>query len=413
MAGLEGKRVILGVTGSIAAFKAAALASELTQMNADVRTILTDAAQRFVTRQTFTALTGIPALSSLWDEADDPSSGHIPLASAAELIVVAPASASFIARMALGLADDLLGAVLLASPAPVIVAPAMETNMYRHPATQANLAALRARGVTIVGPEDGRLASGSEGSGRMSEPAQIISAMEIALAPETEADLAGISVVVTAGPTQEPIDPVRFISNRSSGKMGYELARAAARRGARVTLVSGPVDEAVGHCLPRSVRRVQVRTAAEMRDAVMQASSGARAVIMAAAVADFRPETSQPQKLKKTNGLRSLELEPTDDILSILQKREPDLIRIGFAAETEDLVANAQSKLERKGLAMIVANRVATDGPSVFGSDVNEVTIIRRGGVKIELPLRSKGEVADAVIDQLAELILAPTEPPE
>ena len=237
MVGLAQKRVILGVTGSIAAFKAAELASLLTQLHAEVTVVLTGAAERFVTRHTFTGLTGVRALSSLWDETTDLSSGHTHLAATTDLIVIAPASADFIARIAHGLADDLLGAILLASPAPVMVAPAMETHMYLHAATQANLSTLRSRGVTVVGPVHGRLASGDEGAGRMSEPDEVIACIEARMAGQFKRDLAGVPLVITAGPTQEPVDPVRYISNRSSGKMGYELVRAAARRGALVTLV--------------------------------------------------------------------------------------------------------------------------------------------------------------------------------
>jgi phosphopantothenoylcysteine decarboxylase/phosphopantothenate--cysteine ligase len=410
MARLEGKRVILGVTGSIAAFKAAALASELTKRSAEVRTVLTSAAERFVARQTFTGLTGIPALSSLWEEENQPSSGHIRLASSADLIVVAPASADFIARVALGLADDLLGAILLASRAPLLVAPAMETNMYMHPATQVNLTSLQARGAVIVGPAEGRLASGDEGSGRMAEPSQIIAAIEELLAESKPPGLSGVPIVVTAGPTQEPIDPVRYISNRSSGKMGYELARAAARRGADVTLVSGPIEKAIRQFVPATIQVIDIETAEQMKDAVLEAAAGARVVIMAAAVADFRPSVLQAQKIKKSYNPKSLDLEPTDDILSLLESERPDALRVGFAAETDNLESNAKAKLERKGLAMIVANRVATSGPSVFGSDVNEVTILRRDGARIQLPLLSKAEVADAVLDQLTDL-LAPSEP--
>lgn len=404
---LRGKQIILGVTGSVAAFKGAVLASELTKRGSEVRVVLTSAAERFVTRQTFTGLTGVAALASLWEEATEPSSGHIALAAWADAIVVAPATANTIGRMASGLADDLLGAVLLASPAPVLVAPAMEGHMYLHPATQANLGTLRVRGVTIVGPVHGRLASGQEATGRMSEPAELIVAIEALLSECGRTDFQGIHLVVTAGPTREPIDPVRYISNRSSGKMGYQLAAAAARRGGRVTLVSGPVDDSIRCVLPSCVHRIEVETAGQMLEAVLEASSGANAVVMAAAVADFRPASVPEHKIKKSGASAQLSLEPTQDILEALQSQRPGVLRVGFAAETKDLTDNAGDKLQRKDLAMIVANQISTSGPSVFGADLNAVTIMRRDGVRVELPTLPKADVADAVLDNLHELLAA------
>jgi phosphopantothenoylcysteine decarboxylase/phosphopantothenate--cysteine ligase len=435
------RRIVLGVTGSIAAFKAAALASELTKAGAQVRTVLTAGAQHFISRLTFETLTGQPVMEDLWEERPGVHIGHLELARWAEVLVVAPASASSIARLALGLADDALGAVVLASEAPLLVAPAMETHMYRHPAIQAHLETLHARGATIVGPVEGRLASGAWDIGRMVEPAEIMRAIAALLADrdpeplsppvhsqkqtiegaETRShDLAGVRIVITAGPTREPIDPVRYLSNRSSGKMGYALAEAAWRRGAQVTLVSGPVESSLITSLPAGVKRIAIETAREMRDAVLTTVKEADVVIMAAAVADFRPAHVHERKIKKTDGLSSLALEPTDDILQAVQHIAPQVLRIGFAAETENLIANALDKLQRKGLALVVANEV-DGGNSPFGSDYNRVTLVRAansgshegsplatercGRAVIALPRLPKKEVAERILDAVADLV--------
>lgn len=397
--------MLLGVCGSVAAFKGAALASELTRAGATVRVILTASGARFVTAETFRDLTGQPVAVSLWDAGLD----HIELARWADLIVVAPASANLLARAALGLADDLLATVLLASPAPVVLAPAMETGMWEHPATRATMQTLSSRGARFVGPVPGRLASGAEGSGRMAEPAEIVKVAGDVLATNRRStDLAGLRVVVTAGPTREAIDPVRFLSNHSSGKMGYEIASAASNRGASVVLISGPVDDGLKHALP-GVDRRDVTTAAEMTAAVLEAAATADVVIMAAAVADFRPAEVRDQKVKKSTGMPSIELTPTEDILVALQEVAPDCVRVGFAAETEHVMDNARNKLASKGVAMLVVNDVSPSQAPVFGADTNQVTILRPHQPEESLPRLPKRQVAERIVDAVAEIVAAAT----
>lgn len=412
MTGFQDRHVILGVTGSIAAFKAAALASELTKAGATVRTVMTAGAQRFVSRLTFEALTGQPVAADLWEE--HPSAGgetiigHIDVARWADVLVVAPASASSIARLALGIADDVLGALALATSAPLLVAPAMESHMYAHPATQANLDTLRQRGAVVVGPSEGRLASGSYGPGRMVEPSEIMSAIGKILAASSSFpsrhDLSGLRLVVSAGPTREPIDPVRYLSNRSSGKMGVAIARAAHDRGATVTLVAGPVETRLIASLPLSLQTISVETASEMCRAVLESAPGANVVIMAAAVADFRPAQIHEHKVKKSSGIPEIVLERTDDILEVLQREVPHTLRVGFAAETDDVVAQALDKQRRKGLAMVVANHVG--GPdSPFESETNTVTLVCGDNDVEHLPRLPKTDVAHRILDAVRDLL--------
>jgi phosphopantothenoylcysteine decarboxylase/phosphopantothenate--cysteine ligase len=393
---LSGKRILLGVSGSIAAAKAADLASRLTKAGARVDAILTVAAARFVTPLTFQSLTGRPALHDLWS--DEAHVLHVSLADGADLLVVAPATADILAKLAHGLADDLLTVTALAARCPLLVAPAMDGGMFSHPAVQANLATLIARGATVVGPADGRMASGLEGPGRMLEPEEILG--HVRLAAGRNGPLAGRRVVVTAGGTQEPIDPVRVIANRSSGKQGFAVAQAALDRGASVVLVAAPCALVT----PVGASRVNVATAQEMADAVLEACAGADALVMAAAVADFRPARPAAKKLKKDAGPPAVELERTTDILGVVTaaRARPACV-VGFAAETGDLLVNARKKLKEKRLSLIVANDVTRPG-SGFGSEANQVTLIDAAGAE-ELPLLSKAEVAGRILDRVQALL--------
>jgi phosphopantothenoylcysteine decarboxylase/phosphopantothenate--cysteine ligase len=388
---LNDKTIVLGVSGSIAAYKAAYLASRLTQEGARVDVIMTEAATRLVTPLTFRSLTDRPVVTSMW-QASERGMGHITLADSAQVVVVAPATANVIARLAAGIADDMLTATVLATRAPVIIAPAMHANMFTNPVTRDNLARLRGRGFTIVGPERGRLASGDSGEGRLVEIEQIIDAIREAL--KRSADLSGKRIVVTAGGTQEPIDPARHIGNRSSGRMGFALAEAARDRGAEVTLITAPTQLPE----PDNIEIIRVRTASEMKEAVTKAVKKAGALIMAAAVADYRPKSPAQSKVKKQSPELTLELVRTPDILSEVKG---GFIKVGFAAESEDLVANARKKLAQKGLDLIVANDI-TEPESGFGADSNKVTIIDKQGNLESLPLMSKREVAERVLDRVA-----------
>jgi len=398
---LRGKRILLGVSGSIAAYKAADLASLLTQAGAHVDAILTAAAARFVTPLTFQSLTGRPAHADLWSA--DAHVLHVGLAEGADLLLVAPATADVLAKLAHGLADDLLTVTALAARCPLLVAPAMDAGMFEHPAVQANLATLRARGASVIGPAEGRMASGLAGRGRMLEPEEILG--HVRRAAGRNGPLAGRRVVVTAGGTQEPIDPVRVIANRSSGKQGFALAQAALDRGADVTLVAAPCPLPT----PAGALRIDVGTTDEMAHAVLEASAGADALLMAAAVADFRPARPAAHKLKKDAGPPVLELERTADILSAVAEARARSGRpacvVGFAAETDDLVPNARKKLQEKCLSLVVANDV-TRKDAGFGSDTNRVTLIDAAGAE-ELPLLSKAEVAERILDRVAALLAA------
>jgi phosphopantothenoylcysteine decarboxylase/phosphopantothenate--cysteine ligase len=390
---LTGTRVLLGVAGGIAAYKSADLVRRLRDAGAEVRVVMTANAERFVTPLTFQALSGNPVRSSLWDEAAEAAMGHIELARWADAILVAPATADTIARLAQGRADDLLATICLASSAPLSLAPAMNRQMWVHPAVQANLATLASRGVVLLGPGAGSQACGEVGEGRMLEPLEIVAALE-ARAPAGA--LAGRRVLVSAGPTYEDLDPVRFIGNRSSGRMGFAIAAEAARAGAEVTLVAGPVALET----PRGVSRVDVRSAREMRDAVAAAVDRADVFVAAAAVADFRPKSIAPAKIKKHAAAPTLELEPTDDILAGIGARARRPFLVGFAAETEDLERNARDKLARKRLDLVAANRVGLAGTG-FESDENELTLYFDGGEQA-LGRAGKTELARALVAAIA-----------
>jgi phosphopantothenoylcysteine decarboxylase/phosphopantothenate--cysteine ligase len=396
--------VVLGVAGGIAAYKAAELCRALIQRGFAVQVVMTAAAEQFITPLTFAALTGRKVITGLFSSTTSNSEAtlasaveHIGVAQDNEMLVVAPATADLLAKLAHGLADDFLTTMYLAFTGPVVLAPTMNTNMWLHAATQANLATLSARGHRIVEPEDGFLACGMIGPGRLADPETIADA--VAAEINRRHDLEGEVVLVTAGPTQEPLDPVRFVSNRSSGKMGYALASAAKERGAEVILISGPVNLSA----PRGVTVVPVRTANEMRAKVFEHLARATVVIKAAAVADFHLANVPQQKVKKTAARMSLELDPTPDILAELGRNKQDRLLIGFAAETENLEREARRKLETKNCDMVVANLVG--GADVgFESDQNEVALAMRTGEFVRLPRASKRELADQILDQALDL---------
>jgi phosphopantothenoylcysteine decarboxylase/phosphopantothenate--cysteine ligase len=396
MSALEGRRIVLGVCGGIAAYKAVELCRRLVDAGAHVVPVLTDGATRFVGEVTFSALASEPARRSLWNE-DDPIP-HTRLGQGADLVLVAPATARLLSAYAAGYSHDLLTNVLIATRAPVLVAPAMHTEMWEHPAVQDNLSLLRARGVQVVEPEEGRLAGGDVGAGRLADPERIVSAAAGVLAG-TGGDLTGLSVLVTAGGTREPIDPVRFIGNRSSGKQGHALAEVAAARGAQVTLVTTTTLAS-----SPGVQRVQVATAAEMHEAVMARAERSDVVVMAAAVADFTPVQVAGEKLKKRDGVPVVELQPTVDILAELGRaRRPGQTLVGFAAETTDVAAHAAEKLASKGADLLVANDVAADRVG-FEHDTNEVLILHPDGHQHHVPLTDKRSVASAVFDAVARI---------
>lgn len=393
---VRGRRVLLGVTGGIAAYKACTLTRLMVQAGATVQVVMTGSAERFVGPATFAALSGRPAYTDLWD---DPGSVlHVRLAHEADVAAVVPATANVIAKLAFGIADDLLSSTLLETTCPLVVAPAMHTGMWQHQATQGNVRTLEGRGARIVGPVEGSLAHGDEGMGRLAEPEEVLAAIEDVLSQGK--DLAGRVVVVTAGPTHEPIDPVRYVGNRSSGKMGFAVAAEAHARGADVTLVLGPgtVEPPDGPTIAR------VETAEQMRDAVMAAIERADAVVMAAAVADFRPERAAADKINKDAGPPELRLVPTPDILHELGELAPRPVLVGFAAETRDLETAGRRKLEAKGADLIVVNRVGTEGTG-FGSDTNEAAILARSGEDEPLRTWTKRELATAICDRIAKLL--------
>ena len=396
---LAGRRVVVGVCGGIAAYKVVELARRLTQAGAEVRAVMTPAATQFVGPLTFSTLTGHPVASDLFGDPAPPEILHTTLGRWADLIVVAPATADTIGKYALGLADDVLSALLLATRARVVMAPAMHTEMWENPATARNVETLRGRGVVFVGPDKGALAGPGEGPGRLAEIPAILEAVTEELNRGTE--LAGRHVVVSAGGTQEPIDPVRFIGNRSSGRMGYELAAEALRRGARVTLVTGP-----SHLLPPAdAEVVRVGTAAEMFTAVLNAAEGADVVVMAAAVADWRPAAASDRKLKKDGGPPQVVLEPTEDILGALgARRHNGQVLVGFAAETEDVEARARAKLLAKSVDLVVGNLVGVDD-SGFDTETNRAVLVDRNGV-YQLPLGSKRALAATILDAVRDRYL-------
>ncbi len=401
-------RIVLGVSGGIAAYKAAEIARALIQNGHEVQAVLTHAAEEFIRPLTFASLTGRKVITGLFDsespEATLSSSvEHIGVARENDLLLVAPATANIIGKFASGLADDFLSTLYLAFRGPVVLAPAMNNNMWEHPAVRANIETLRGRGHVIVEPGDGFLACGTFGPGRLAEVDTIVEAVERALRPPVT-DLDGETILITAGPTQEPLDPVRYLSNRSSGRMGYALAEAAISRGARVILISGPVHLNP----PAGAEVVQVRTAAEMWDAVFAKLEPATVVIKCAAVADFRPSMESSRKIKKTAARVSLELDPTPDILAELGRKRGDRLLIGFAAETGDLEREARRKLETKNCDMIVANLVGEAGTG-FESESNEVSLALRTGEYITLPRASKREIADQILSRILMLRRAAT----
>ena len=400
MAEPHGRRVLLAVTGGIAAYKSAILARLLTAGGADVTTMLTEAATRFVGPDTLAALTGRPAYTSLWDRPGEVL--HVRLAHDADVAVVAPCTANVLAKLAHGIADDLVTSTMLEYAGPVVLAPAMHTGMWTAAATQANVATLAARGVQIVGPVEGAFAHGDEGLGRMSEPEDIAAAVRAVFEP---GDLAGVRILVTAGPTHEPLDPVRFIGNRSSGTMGVAVAAEAARRGADVTLVLGPgtVPPPVGADV------VHVETADEMHAAVTARAGDADVVVMAAAVADFRPKSVADVKLKKESGVPELVLEPTPDIIAELgEAKRTGQILVGFAAETGDVEAAGTEKLRRKHLDLLVANVVGRAGTG-FGSSTNDALIIGPTGTVGPMQRWTKGELARAIVDRARDALRSVT----
>jgi phosphopantothenoylcysteine decarboxylase/phosphopantothenate--cysteine ligase len=391
---LLSKRILLGVGGGIAAYKAADLVRRLRDAGAEVRVVMTDSAREFVGPTTFQALSGNPVRGSLWDPAAEAAMGHIELARWADHIVIAPATAGLIARLAAGLADDLLTTLCLASRAPLLLAPAMNQAMWGHPATRANVATLITRGAQLVGPGVGSQACGDEGAGRMAEPVEIVAALA---QPEATAELAGRRVLVSAGPTFEDIDPVRFIGNRSSGKMGFAIAAAAARAGATVTLVAGPVRLST----PAGVERIDVRSAAQMADAVLRAAVEVDVFIAAAAVADFTPATPAGSKIKKSSTGLTVALVPTVDILSELGARPERPFLVGFAAETDALEDHAKAKLARKNLDLIAANPVG-GVESAFDADDNALVLFDRAGTRVELARAPKPELAARLVSEIA-----------
>jgi phosphopantothenoylcysteine decarboxylase/phosphopantothenate--cysteine ligase len=389
---LTGRRIVLGVTGGIAAYKAIEVCRLLVDAGAHVAPILTKGAEHFVGRTTFTALASEPVHTSLWDDADPIP--HTRLGQRADAVVVVPATARVLGAYAAGISSDLLTATLLATRAPVVVCPAMHTEMWEHPAVQDNLATLRRRGVHVVEPDVGRLAGGDTGAGRLARPQAIVAAVERVLGPQ---DLKGLRILVTAGGTREPIDAVRVVANRSSGKQGHAIAAEAAARGAAVTLVTTTDRE-----VPWGVEAVGVETAAEMEAAVRERAD-ADVVIMAAAVADFRPVAASGRKIKKDHGVPTVVLEPTPDILAGLgQAKRPGQVLVGFAAETDDLLANARRKLAAKHLDLLVANDVLAPGAG-FQYDTNEVIILSDDGAATKVPLSDKRAVARAVLDAVVE----------
>jgi phosphopantothenoylcysteine decarboxylase/phosphopantothenate--cysteine ligase len=387
--------IVLGISGGIAAYKAADLASKLAQAGAIVKVVMTWEATQLVQPLTFQALTGNPVVTDMFEPAPLSAITHVSLADEADVIAIVPATANIIAKMAAGIADDILTCTVLATKAPIVIAPAMHNNMYINPVTRENMTKLKDRGFTVIPAVHGRLASGSIGYGRLPEIAEIMGVIQQTLGEN--GDLAGKRIVVTAGGTQEAIDPVRYISNNSSGKMGYAIAEAARDRGASVTLITTPtaLNQIAG------VEIVNIRSAKQMKDAVVKAAAKMDALIMAAAVADYMPKTTAMQKIKKGTGGLTLELVKTPDILSEVKGK---FVKVGFAAETEDLLANAKKKLVSKELDIIVANDV-TVKHSGFGADTNKVTILKKDGKPEDLPLMSKREVADKILDNVSKLL--------
>ena len=395
-------RITMGVTGGVAAYKAAELVRLLQQDGFSVEVVMTRAAREFITPLTFAALTGQKVITDLFGNTENEANlesaiEHIAVAQRTDLLLVAPATADIIAKFARGIADDFLSTLYLASTAPVVVAPAMNVNMWNHPATQENITKLRERGVNVVQPDEGYLACGMVGAGRLAGHQEILAAVRATL--HTNKDLAGETVLVTAGPTCEDLDPVRYLTNRSSGKMGYAVAQAAARRGAKVILVSGPTALET----PAGVRRVDVRSAEEMYAAVTRDFASCSIGIFAAAVADYRAAEKHGEKIKKSDGSLTVQLEPTVDILQEMARAKGDKFIVGFAAETADVAQNARKKLAVKNLDLLVANDVTAEGAG-FDHDTNVVSLYYRDGRDVALPKMSKAEVAQRVLDEIVRL---------
>jgi phosphopantothenoylcysteine decarboxylase/phosphopantothenate--cysteine ligase len=395
-------KIALGVTGGVAAYKAAELVRRLQQEKLDIQVVMTRGAREFIAPLTFAAITGKKVITEMFGaEESGPANvesaiEHIAVAQRIDLLLVAPATADALGKFAHGIAEDFLSTLYLATKAPVVVAPAMNVNMWEHPATQANLATLRARGVHVVDPDEGYLACGMTGAGRLAATETI--AQKVFDVLGLRHDLAGKTILVTAGPTREALDPIRFLTNRSSGRMGYAVAEAAVRRGAKVILVSGPTELKI----PEGVDWMPVNTAEEMGNAVVERAAQANVVVMAAAVADYRPATAHASKLKRGDQALTLQLEPTPDILAQLGREKGSRTLIGFAAETDHLAENARAKLARKGVDMIVANDVTQEGAG-FDGDTNIVTLFLRDGRAISLPKMSKLEVANRILDQISQ----------
>ena len=393
---LANKIVALGITGSIAAYKAADIASKLTRSGARVEVVMTESATRFIAPLTLRSITGRPVVTDMFELTSEFSIEHITLAEAADVVAIAPATANIIAKLAAGIADDMLTCTVLATEAPVIVAPAMNVNMFQNSVTQDNLAKLKARDFTIVGPTYGRLASGKMGLGRLAEVEQIIGTIRQVLGKS--GDLAGRRIVVTAGGTREPIDPVRHIGNRSSGKMGYAIAEAARDRGAKVSLITASTSLPE----PAGIEVIPAETAVQMKAAVTKAIAKTDALVMATAVADYQMKNIAKEKIKKeADAVLSLKLVRTPDILTDVKG---NLLKVGFAAESQDIITNARKKLKKKSLDLIIANDI-TDKKSGFGTDTNKVTLIGRDGKAESLPLLSKREVAERILDRVAGLL--------
>ncbi len=396
MSVFEGKHILLGVTGSIAAYKAADIASKLTQAGAEVDVVLTEHARRFITEVTFRAITRRPVLTDLFDEPEDRQIAHIHLAKRADVLLIAPATANILAKLAVGIADDLLTTLALATQAKVVIAPAMNTVMWQHPATQHNVRVLEERGAHFVYPAEGMLACGDVGAGKLADTPVILAAVEQVLNPP----LRGVRILVTAGPTEEPVDAVRHISNPSSGKMGYAIAAEAVRMGAEVTLVTGPTLLEP----PTGAKTIRVRTAQQMLDACLQVYEQVDVVIATAAVSDYRPAEVWQGKRKKGEEEWTIRLVPNPDILRTLGERKGRHILVGFAAETQELLANAQAKLREKNLDLIVANDVSEEG-SGFRTDTNRVTLLWADGRQEPLPLMTKREVAQHLLQRVKQLV--------
>ena len=391
---LMGRRVVLGVTGSIAAYKSAYVTSELVKLGARVDVVMTESAQRFIGSTTFAALSHNPVTTSLWDQNSEISIDHVALATRADCIVIAPATANLLAKLALGITDDAVTATVLASSAPLVIAPAMDADMFGAPSTQSNVANLRERGALIVGPESGRLASGLVGEGRMSEPPDIVDAVRTAIGTRN-GDYVGRRVVVTAGGTREPVDPVRVITNHSTGKMGYAVAEAARDRGAETVLISA----STGLRRPWGIETINVSTVDEMRDATLPACAESDVLVMAAAISDFRPKTMADEKIKKRDALSlNMELETIDDWMPLATG--PRLAKVAFAAETSGAAAKGAEKMAAKGAVLTVANDVTEPG-SGFGTDTNRVDIVSQDGSVEPLPLMSKYDVGNAILDRV------------